>query len=602
MCVIIYTVLRNFAKMRTINLIDFCGQLLKTIQKSHSPSDKITEYFFRQKRKIIGSKERKFISQIVFSTIRNFILIKNIAQNCNALEHLKHPKIFANSPEHSIFILVQILLTEIFNEDFPYFETSFFNCKHTPENIFFSCRHSALDAESPEFIEKLRNKPAMTVKEKPASKNYCKENIQQEKNNSKNSNFYVINSINSDLKIIENSEQFKNYLNNDFIESVKNSFSKSNENYQNEKSFYKQAKIIPTFNCLKNKELYNDIFNEKNNLTVEENFTVKNNLTAAKNIVKNISLRNSFPIEFLELLLSKSEKINLRNIFDFVEAMNVPAATCLRVNKTLSTVDEIIENLKENNIDSQKGNLSNSCIIVERRHQLTELADYKNGKFVIQDESSQLVAFCANPKSTDFILDACAGAGGKSLHLADLQSDCGKIIASDIEFMKIKEIPKRANLSNFKSIKTAICHSDGNIYFFKNPKPIKEKFDIVLVDAPCTGAGTLRRDPTKKYKITEKTLNKMSEIQYQILTNYSKFVRAGGFLLYSTCSIFSQENELVVERFLQENPDFTPEPIHQHFAENGIFISDLTVEDYCLTLFPHIHKTDGFFISKMRKI
>ena len=330
-----------------------------------------------------------------------------------------------------------------------------------------------------------------------------------------------------------------------------------------------------------------------------------------KNSLKIISERYSFPLEFLELLLSKSNQINLQNIFDFVEAMNVPASTCIRVNTMLSSVDEVIENLKNNNIESQKGKLSSTCIIVPKRHQLTDLEDYKKGKFVIQDEASQLVAFCANPKPTDYILDACAGAGGKSLHLADFQRDSGKIIASDIEFMKLKEIPKRAFLSGIKSIKIAICRPDGNIYFLqdskKNSKPIKDKFDIVLVDAPCTGAGTLRRDPTKKYKITSKTLNKMSEIQYQILTNYSKYVAEGGFLLYSTCSIFSQENEMVTERFLSANTDFIPEPIYKNFSENGIFIPTVTTantahsSDYHITLFPFIHSTDGFFISKMKR-
>ncbi|MPM49103.1 Ribosomal RNA small subunit methyltransferase B [bioreactor metagenome] len=517
--------------MRIINLIDVCGQLLNIIQKNNQ-TDKITEQFFRSKRKLLGSKERKFISQIVFATVRNLTLIKNIAEKNNFYELLKHPDIFKNEPRNSICIMIQIILAEKFPQDFDYIDVSFVNYKTISNN-----------------------------------------------STSDNSEIYLnfIESVKSDLTIITNSYEFSTILTNIFSENIINYYLTINNHI---KSIKKHTNLYGEF---------------------DSNNDAGFNTETIPNAIQIIAERYSFHIDFINLLIKHSEKINVGNFINLAESLNVPAPICIRVNQTISTTDKVINYLNANNIEAQKGKISNSCIVINKRYQLIELDAYKKGAFVIQDEASQLVALCANPKPQDIILDACAGAGGKSLHLADLQQDKSTIIASDVEFLKIKEIPKRSALSGFKSIQIAKSDKNGNIFLLKDSKQVKNKFDIVLIDAPCSGTGTIRRDPTKKFNVTPKTINKISEIQYQILMNYSKYVKNNGHLLYSTCSIFPQENELIVKRFLNENPDFSPEPIKKHLLEHNVILENLNDDDFYITLYPFIHKTDGFFIAKLKR-
>ena len=480
--------------MRLINLIDNCGQLLNIILKSPNSADRTAESFFRNKRKIIGSKERKFISQIVFTSIRNLILIKNICTTFELYNNINHPNIFIKGKKYSVMVLVQILLAEYFYSDFYFI---------------------ALDN-----IKYIENEKTLNI----------------------------IESICADLFAISNTENITNYFNKKLSKNIIKYYSNITKNY-----------------------------NENDALIFLENVY-------------------SFPKEFINNLLNNSEIINKNNIFDFAKSMNHPANTCIRVNSSIVDVNKVINILKEQGIESYAGKISPSSIVVPERRQLSNLDIYKQGYFTIQDEASQLVGYCINPNPKDSILDACAGAGGKSLHLADLQNDNGTIIATDIEDKKLKEITKRAALTNYKSIQIA-QNKNGKISI-----PSDKKFDVVLVDAPCSGAGTIRRDPMKKYTILTKTINKIAKNQLEILTNYSKYVKPYGTLVYSTCSIFSQENEQIVKQFLKENSDFMPDSITPHLKKYGINISTVKENDFYITLFPFIHNTDGFFIARMKRV
>ena len=509
--------------MRLINLIDNCGQLLNIILKSPNSSDRTAEFFFYDKRKIIGSKERKFISEIVFTAIRNLLLLKNISTTLNIEKHINHPNIFIKGKKYSLMILIQILLVEHFRLEFDFITIN--NIKYIENEKTLSIINSiCLDLSA----------------------------ISKTNNNSDKNSFDKINfdKINSD-KI--NFDNIINYIENELSQNIIEYYSNINKKY--------------------NKD----------------------------NIINSLENIYSFPKEFINNLLLHSDVINIDNILDFVKAMNRPANTCIRVNTSITNVNDVINNLKEQGIESYAGNISPSCVIIPTRRQLTTLDIYKQGYFTIQDEASQLVGFCINPQPNDTILDACAGAGGKSLHLADMQNDNGSIIATDIESKKLKEIIKRAALTNYKSI-TIATNKNDNIILNNKSKLENKKFDIVLVDAPCSGAGTIRRDPMKKYTILTKTINKISKNQLSILTNYSKYVKSNGTLIYSTCSIFPQENENIVKQFLEENTDFIPEPLFPHLKKYGINISTLTEKDFYITLFPFIHNTDGFFIARMRRL
>ena len=480
--------------MRLINLIDNSGQLLNIILKSPNSADRTAEYFFRSKRKIIGSKERKFISQIVFASIRNLFLIENVCRSLELYRHLNYPNLFIKGKKYSIMVLVQILLAEYFHSDFDF-----------------------IVLDDIKYVEK----------EKTLS---------------------VVESILVDLfaisKIDNDTDNIIYYVDKELSKNIITYYSEINKKYSED-------------------NLYD--------------------------LLENIY---SFPKEFIHNLLTNSDFIDNSNVLDFAKSMNRPANTCIRVNTSITNVKEVVDILKEQNIESYSGKTSPSCIIISERKQLTSLDIYKQGYFTIQDEASQLVGYCIDPNSKDTILDACAGAGGKSLHLADLQNDSGTIIATDIKNTKLKEINKRAALGNFNSI-----ISINNKKIITNNK----KFDIVLVDAPCSGSGTIRRDPMKKYTISSKTINKIANKQLEILTNYSKYVTYGGVLVYSTCSIFQQENEHIIELFLKENTDFLPESIFIPLKKYEINISTIKENAHCVTLFPSIHNTDGFFIARMRR-
>lgn len=486
--------------MRLINLIDNGGLLLKLILKSNLPSAQITETFFREKRKVIGSKERRFLSQVVFDTLRNHTLISNFLTDAVIPQCVRHPNIFKNSIEHSLYLISYILLSDNFPQQFNQIDYSNFLYKES--GITLSLLQSiAVD----------------------------------------------ITAVTSD--------------NTDCISLL-----------------------------------------EKFNTNVKEHFTSvvgKNyaNFLSNEDKLNFLSLRYSFPREFMDVIAD--EKMLLSGeLSELLAYMNRSANTCIRANVPR---DSLVEELLENKINCKKGDVSPACVVVEGRHQLTQLNAYKQGKFVIQEEASQIVAFAANPKENDTILDACAGAGGKSLHLAYLQNDNGYILACDTEFMKVKEIPKRATLMGLRSLRTGVVdrHCIPNAHTKKLiPKML---FDVVVVDAPCSGTGTIRREPRKKYSINQKLISKISAMQMEIITEYSKYVKDGGTLVYSTCSICPQENEKIIEYFLSTNPQFQPVPLLSDFIEQGVNISDLSDDAYHITLYPHIHKTDGFFISKFRK-
>ena len=147
------------------------------------------------------------------------------------------------------------------------------------------------------------------------------------------------------------------------------------------------------------------------------------------------------------------------------------------------------------------------------------------------------------------VIDACAGAGGKTLHLASLMENKGTIIAMDTEAWKLEELRKRAKRNGIHNIDTRVIEG-------KTIKRLKESADAVLLDVPCSGLGVLKRNPDAKWKLNLKFIEELKEIQYNILTKYSSMVKPGGKLVYATCSILPSENELQVNKFLKENPNF----------------------------------------------
>ncbi|MBK9248252.1 MAG: RsmB/NOP family class I SAM-dependent RNA methyltransferase [Ignavibacteria bacterium] len=270
----------------------------------------------------------------------------------------------------------------------------------------------------------------------------------------------------------------------------------------------------------------------------------------------------------------------------------------LRVNSRAISREQALHELARIGIAATPSLLAPDGIVLHNRVQLSQVDLYKSGAIEVQDIGSQLIAYAVAPEEHWTLLDACAGAGGKSLHLAALQNDLGEIIGTDVEYKRLKELDFRAHRAGLHSVRTVLLT-------LKNSKPLEKligKCDAVLVDAPCSGMGTARRMPMVKWRLTPQLVEKLARKQREILTEKSKFVRKGGVLIYATCSLFPQENQQVTDDFLTTNPQFEAEPLAPVFEKFGISVLGLGANDYYCTLNPYHHGTDGFFMARMRRV
>jgi len=227
-----------------------------------------------------------------------------------------------------------------------------------------------------------------------------------------------------------------------------------------------------------------------------------------------------------------------------IASLNQQAEVVLRVNTLKTTLRDLQKELAEQEIDSEKvSNLPNALQLKERTNVFLT-PQFKDGMFEVQDASSQKVAQLLDPKPGMRIVDACAGAGGKSLHIAALMENKGQLIAMDIYENKLLELKRRAKRNGVHNMETRVIDSSKAI------KKLYGKADKVLLDAPCTGLGVLKRNPDSKWKLQPEFLNSIRNTQQEILQSYSKMVKPEGELVYATCSILPSENEHQIRAFL----------------------------------------------------
>ncbi|WP_274475720.1 RsmB/NOP family class I SAM-dependent RNA methyltransferase [Mangrovimonas aestuarii] len=234
-----------------------------------------------------------------------------------------------------------------------------------------------------------------------------------------------------------------------------------------------------------------------------------------------------------------------------IAALNEQADVILRVN-TLKTDKKALQGeLHDIDIQTEFINEFPDALRLKERANVFKTDAFKNGLFEVQDASSQLVAKFLDVKPGMRVVDTCAGAGGKSLHLAALMENKGQVIAMDIYGNKLKELKRRAKRNGAHNIETREIDSTKVI------KKLYDKADRVLIDAPCSGLGVLRRNPDAKWKLQPEFLDTIKKTQKDILSQYSKMVKPGGMLAYATCSILPSENQDQVKYFLDSNKDFT---------------------------------------------
>ena len=260
-----------------------------------------------------------------------------------------------------------------------------------------------------------------------------------------------------------------------------------------------------------------------------------------------------------------------------LHALNIQAEVVLRVNTLKSNLSQLKEALKLQEINTQTiSGLPNALMLDERTNVFTT-NEFKEGWFEVQDASSQKVALLLSPEPGMRVVDACAGAGGKSLHLATLMQNKGHLIALDIYENKLAELKKRAKRNGVHNLETRMIESSKTI------KKLYGTADKVLIDAPCTGLGVLKRNPDTKWKLQPNFLNEIRATQQELLQSYSKIVKDSGELVYATCSILPSENQNQIKNFLTSE------------AGKGFTLAH---EE---TLYPSETGFDGFYMALLKK-
>ena len=287
-----------------------------------------------------------------------------------------------------------------------------------------------------------------------------------------------------------------------------------------------------------------------------------------------------------------------KDIADLCISLHTVAPVGLRINAEMIDRPLALDILHEEHIPCKAGAYSPYAIIMPERIPLTHLDLFLSGAIEVQDEGSQLISLAVSPEEHWRILDYCAGAGGKSLHMAMLQHDQGEILSTDIDYSRMREIRNRAERAGYFSIRIIPMHLKNHAK--SALMQYAQTCDAVLVDAPCTGMGTVRRSPNIKWNLKKKHVESIQRTQLEILNKASAYVKPGGVLVYATCSLMQEENEEIVKRFLNENDAFAPDPLRNAFPKE---VSDaLLSEDpnaAMLSMNPAKHGSDGFFMCRI---
>lgn len=314
--------------------------------------------------------------------------------------------------------------------------------------------------------------------------------------------------------------------------------------------------------------------------------------------IKKISKTTSMPEWIIKEL--KRDGLNINKIEEISKNSNIRPNISVRVNRLKTTKEKLIRRLENKNINVQNGIL-NDFLAFNKIRNIENMEEFKEGLFTVQDEVAGLTALVLNPNPGDNILDACSSPGGKTTYLAEIMNNEGKIEAWDIYEHRTKLVENAAKRLDIENIKTVV--QDATIY---NEK-YENKFDKILLDVPCLGIGVLKRKPDIKWQKEEKDVEEITKTQYKILETCFKYLKPGGELVYSTCSIFKSENEDIVRKFIENNKNAKIEKIL--FDENSNlkieiegkkFFEKFLNKDGMLQVYQN-EKTDGFFICKLAK-
>jgi 16S rRNA (cytosine967-C5)-methyltransferase len=273
----------------------------------------------------------------------------------------------------------------------------------------------------------------------------------------------------------------------------------------------------------------------------------------------------------------------------FRSSMNAPP-TFARINTLKMPEDEILTVLAKDGISLNKvGGLSHSYEVVDQRVPLTRTASFEQGLFSLQDKGSSLAVEIAAPEPGTTVIDACAAPGGKTTYLAQLMRNRGEIYSVDYSRRRMILLRKEVDRLGIKICKPLV----GDLC---NPLPMKKiKADLILLDPPCTSTGVIGKAPSTKWRISKRSISNMAKLQWAMLSNCVEAVADDGTIVYCTCSVTVEENEMIIERFLKLNPDFKlvePSP--------WLGVPALRNQSFSQRLYPHLHRSNGFFVAKLQ--
>ena len=292
------------------------------------------------------------------------------------------------------------------------------------------------------------------------------------------------------------------------------------------------------------------------------------------------------------------EQLGDEEFWALVDSMSGTAPLDLRVNTFKAKREAVLEALKAAQIEATPTTYSPTGIRINGKPALQKLDVFTSGQVEVQDEGSQMLALLTGAKRGEMVVDFCAGAGGKTLALGAMMRNTGRLYAFDTSGHRLDAIKPRLARSGLSNVyATAIAHERD-----ERVKRLSGKIDRVLVDAPCSGTGTLRRNPDIKWRQSPKAIAELNEMQAAILKSAARMVKPGGRLVYATCSLLKSENEAIAEQFAQAHPDFVQLNAAEKLDQAGVSQAEsLVTEAGHLRLWPHRHATDGFYAVAWEK-
>ena len=302
------------------------------------------------------------------------------------------------------------------------------------------------------------------------------------------------------------------------------------------------------------------------------------------------AIRLDLPDWLYEILARQFDADELEKL---AGSLNQPAPLDLRVNTLKAERDAVLEKLRADGLAAEPCRYSSLGIRLIDKPALSRHPLFLDGSFEVQDEGSQLLGFLLQPKRGEMVADFCAGAGGKTLLLGAMMRSQGRLYAFDVAEKRLAKLKPRLARSGLSNVHPVRIDSEHDIRI----KRLAGKLDRVLVDAPCSGLGTLRRNPDLKWRQTPESVAELTAKQASILESAANLVKKGGRLVYATCSLLDAENEAVVSAFQSAHPEFVTLPASEVLGKQGIDVEG----GERLRLLPHRHGTDGFFAAVMER-